>query len=177
MIGVAAFSGLSLSEIRGLQWDDYDGEFLHVRRAVWRSAIGEPKTEARRQSVPVIKPLREMLDGYKAMTPGVGWIFTNAKGRPAWLDNLALREIRPVIEAAGIRWHGWHAFRRGLATNLYHMGISEAIVQRILRHEKGSVVTRKHYIQTDTPQAVVAMKQFEEQWDAIGRQLDDKRVN
>jgi integrase len=76
MIGVAAFSGLSLSGIRGLQWDDYDGEFLHVRRAVWRSAIGEPKTEARRQSVPVIKPLREMLDGYKAMTPGVGWIFT-----------------------------------------------------------------------------------------------------
>ena len=57
------------------------------------------------------------------------------------------------------------------------MGISEAVVQRILCHEKGSVVTGKHYIQTDTPQAVVAMKQFEEQWDMIGRQVDDKRMN
>jgi len=35
---------------------------------------------------------------------------------------------------AGIRWHGWHAFRRGLATNLHRLGVSDKIVQKILRH-------------------------------------------
>ncbi len=31
-------------------------------------------------------------------------------------------------------WHGWHAFRRGLATNLHTLGIDGKTIQSILRH-------------------------------------------
>jgi hypothetical protein len=31
-------------------------------------------------------------------------------------------------------WHGWHAARRGLGTNLYRLGIPEKTIQAILRH-------------------------------------------
>src|SRR5437762_8575830 len=31
-------------------------------------------------------------------------------------------------------WHGWHAARRGLGSNLYHLGTPEKVIQRILRH-------------------------------------------
>jgi len=31
-------------------------------------------------------------------------------------------------------WHGWHAFRRGLATNLHSLGIDGKTIQAILRH-------------------------------------------
>jgi len=31
-------------------------------------------------------------------------------------------------------WHGWHAGRRGLGSNLYRLGVPELVIQRILRH-------------------------------------------
>jgi integrase len=41
---VAALTGLRMSEIRGLRWEDYDGETIHVRRSVWKKFVGETKT-------------------------------------------------------------------------------------------------------------------------------------
>jgi integrase len=40
----AALTGLRKGEIRGLQWADFDGKELSVRRSVWNSTINEPKT-------------------------------------------------------------------------------------------------------------------------------------
>jgi hypothetical protein len=31
-------------------------------------------------------------------------------------------------------WHGWDAFRRGLATNLNALGVDDKTIQAILRH-------------------------------------------
>jgi hypothetical protein len=31
-------------------------------------------------------------------------------------------------------WKGWHAFRRGLASNLNRLGIDDSVTQAILRH-------------------------------------------
>jgi integrase len=62
VVALAAFSGLRESEIRGLQWPDYDGAYLHVRRSIWRTHVGETKTSESANAVPVIAPLRKMLD-------------------------------------------------------------------------------------------------------------------
>jgi integrase len=57
-------------------------------------------------------------------------------------------------------WHGWHAFRRGLASTLYDLGVDDLMVQQILRH--GDVaVTRRHYIKTTSEQSVRAMAKLE----------------
>jgi integrase len=58
------------------------------------------------------------------------------------LDNLAPREIKPKL---GATWHGWQAFRRGLATNLYDLGVPAKVAQGILRHSHVAT-TNKHYI-------------------------------
>jgi hypothetical protein len=39
-------------------------------------------------------------------------------------------------------WHGWHAFRRGLATNLHQMGVDDLTIEAILRHSNVSVTQR-----------------------------------
>ena len=44
IVAVAAFTGLRESEIRGLQWSDYTGAELFVRRSVWRRAVAKPNT-------------------------------------------------------------------------------------------------------------------------------------
>jgi len=43
-------------------------------------------------------------------------------------------------------WKGWHAFRRGLATNLTDLGVRPEVIQRILRH--GDLATTMRYVKT-----------------------------
>jgi len=58
------------------------------------------------------------------------------------------------------KWHGWHAFRRGLASVLYGLGADDLTVQRILRHSKVTV-TREHSIKTPDEKAQAAMQKLE----------------
>ena len=60
-----------------------------------------------------------------------GLVFTSSKGSPLNLDNLSRRVIRPALARVGLEWHGWHAFRRGLATNLKQIGVDDKTIQAI----------------------------------------------
>ena len=57
------------------------------------------------------------------------------------------------------QWHGWHAFGRGLATNLHALGVDDKTIQRILRHSNVSI-TQKCYIKAMPAQVTDAMAQF-----------------
>lgn len=143
VVATAAFSGLRESEIRGLKWADYEGDRLRIRRAVWRVHIGDTKTRESKNAVPVIEPLRKILDAHRRTNGHREWMFAGEKmGRPLHLDNLSRRVIRPIV---GTRWHGWHAFRRGLATVLFTLGTPAEIASIILRHSDVSI-TQEHYI-------------------------------
>ena len=57
-------------------------------------------------------------------------------------------------------WHGWHAFRRGLATNLHRLGVPAETIQVILRHSNVAV-TQACYIKTVRDDAKAAMEKLE----------------
>jgi len=150
VVAVAAFAGLRESEIRGLQWADYVGSELYVRRSLWRRHIGETKTAESKGGVPVIPLLRRILDQHKQGNGSSTWIFAGEKKHFALnLDNLCRRDMKPKL---GASWHGWHAFRRGLATNLFELGVPAEVVQTILRHANVST-TREHYIVLESKRA------------------------
>jgi integrase len=65
-------------------------------------------------------------------------------------------------------WHGWHAFRRGLASTLYGLGVDDVMVEQILRH-KDVQVTRDHYIKTSNEQSIAAMAKLEIRFQRIVR--------
>jgi integrase len=159
IVGVAAFSGLRKSEIRGLQWADYNGTELSVRRAVWGTAVDQTKTAESKSIVPVIAPLRKLLDAHRQRNGNGTWIFGGEKKKFALnLDNVARRIIMPAV---GERWHGWHGWRRGLATILFDLGVDPEIASKILRHAD-SAVTRRHYIVLEQrKQGRKAMKKLE----------------
>lgn len=110
-VATAAFSGLRLAELRGLQWKDYDGERLRVERTVWRTQQGLPKTESSENTVPVLPVLRMMLDNYKHHLEGLpeegnlgkdlkphDWIFAGERrGTSLNLPNLVRRSIVPLL--------------------------------------------------------------------------------
>jgi integrase len=164
VIGVAAFAGLREGELRGQWWEDDDGDVLNIKRSVWRTHLkDETKTHEDDDDpgiVPIIKPLRFVLDAIKPENAS-GWMFPNTIGGALDLDNLADRVIKPVLSANGLNWKGWHAYRRGLATNLHELGVLDKVIQAILRHEDVST-TQRSYIKT-VPQVVSnAMYQLEQ---------------
>ena len=138
VILVAAFSGLRKGEIRGLRWTDYNPvvKTLSVQRSVWRRTIGDPKTEGSKAQIPVLGPLADALNAHRVRTGrlAVGYVFEAGNGSPLNLDNLARRVIIPILEDTGVSWHGWHAFRRGLATTLHRLGVADRTIQAVLRH-------------------------------------------
>jgi integrase len=42
---------------------------------------------------------------------------------------------------------GWHAFRRGVATELHRDGVQDIVIQRVMRHSNVTV-TQESYIQS-----------------------------
>jgi integrase len=161
IVALAAMSGLRHSEIRGLRWADYDEEngLLHIRRSVWRTTIQETKTESSEDSVPVLPVLRLLLFKHRERVKPSSqeqYIFAGKRrGTPLNLANLVRRVIIPTIEKClvcrkpkskheeenhefrldeSLRWKGWHAFRRGLATMLYSADVSPKVIAAILRH-------------------------------------------
>jgi len=100
--------------------------------------------------------------------------FPTKNGTPLSMDNLYKAEIAPTINRCAVchrseqdhqskkrkpedgqqyvrdqslpEWKGWHAFRRGLATNLTDLGVRPEVIQRILRH--GDLATTMRYVKT-----------------------------
>lgn len=63
-------------------------------------------------------------------------------------------------DSLGPEWHGWHAFRRGLATNLHRLGVNDKTIQAILRHSN-IATTQNIYIKTMSSDSAAAMKLLE----------------
>jgi integrase len=183
-VAVAAFGGLRRGEIEGLLWEGYSGDELKVTRSVWRGKIGAPKTPKSKAPIPVITPLRRLLDEHRARAgnPSSGIVFETRNKTPLSMNNLLGDQILPAlnrcrhcgkVESAHPveghpyernetlpAWRGWHAFRRGLATNLHDLGVDDITIQQILRHSDVSV-TRRCYIKPLAKQSVDAMKLLE----------------
>ena len=162
LVATASYTGVRKGELRGFGWEDYDGDQLRVSQSYWRGHVQEPKTKKSKAPVPVISQLAERLKVHRSLSgnPCRGLMFPGPTGAPINLDKLASDVIRPTLEKAGLAWHGWHAFRRGLATNLHRLGVSDETIQRILRHSTVAV-TQNCYIKTADADAVAAMRSLE----------------
>jgi integrase len=162
VVALASFAGLREGELRGSVWEAHTGDEIRVMKSVWRTHAKGPKTRASKAPVPVVAQLARKLDEYREQcgSPESGWMFPNSVANPRCLDDLARDVIRPTLEKAGIEWHGWHAFRRGLATNLHRLGVQDKVIQAILRHANVNV-TQRCYIKTSDPEVVSAMQKLE----------------
>jgi integrase len=182
----AALTGLRKSELRGLTWENFDGKELSVKRSVWNSTVSEPKTRRSRSPIPVVRQLADALESHKLRMGelAVGPIFQGGNGNPLNLDNLARRAIIPAIEKCvkcrksesehkpeghmfeldkTLQWHGWHAFRRGLATNLHTLGVDDKTIQAILRHSNVGL-TMNIYVKSVNESQVNAMDALSEKF-------------
>lgn len=189
---VAGFMGLRHGEIQGLLWENYrDGE-LYVSRSIWNGRVSDPKTRKGRAPVPVIRQLSDRLEMHRLRSgsPLAGPIFVNSLCKPLSLGSVVNRVILPALnrcEACGKahsdhekaehsykrdtdipEWHGWHAARRGLGSNLYRLGVPDMVIQRILRHANVST-TATYYIKTAADDVRLAMTKLENRISAFAQ--------
>lgn len=173
IVAVAAFTGLRKGEIRGLRWEDLHDGVLNVAQSVWNNHVTEPKTRSSKAPVPIVRQVAAMIERHRRRCGGsTGLVFCTATGKPMNFDNLVCRTIRPALAKVGIQWHGWHGFRRGLATNLYSLGVSDKTIQAILRHSSVAI-TQSCYIKNVDGATVEAMKLLES---ACGTEFESKTV-
>jgi len=195
---VAGYMGLRHGEIQGLLWENYrDGE-IYISRSIWNGKVSDPKTRKGRAPVPVIRQLADRLEMHRLRcgNPQSGPIFANSLRRPLALDSLVRRVILPALnrcercakaeadhgqaDHAFKRdqripgWHGWHAARRGLGSNLYRLGVHELVIQRILRHANVST-TASYYIKSAADDVRNAMAKLENEIAASGQTEQDTK--
>ena len=118
----AIFTGLRISELRGLRWNDIDlkrGE-LHVRQRADRyNTIGKPKSAAGERTVPLPPMLVNTLRKWKLACPNseMGLVFPAADGSVESYVNITRHALNPTLVAAGIAAkYGWHSLRHFYAS-------------------------------------------------------------
>jgi integrase len=160
-VALAYFTALRPAEIRGLQWADYDGVELNIRRAVWRDVVGETKTEDSAATVPVIEPLKSLLEKMRAQSPD-GYILQSAAGKPLSLDSLNVRVIAPAMKKAGIEWRGYYPARRGISSLVTDSSKNALNSTGLLRHST-PITALKHYTRAQKDSVLTAMEAIEGQ--------------
>jgi integrase len=99
IVAVAAFTGVRKGELRGLLWENYDGEQVLISQSFWRGHALEPKTRHSKAPVPVIAQLARLLDSHRCLSgnPANGLMFLSPVGKPVNLDALVVDVIVPLV--------------------------------------------------------------------------------
>jgi integrase len=156
MIATALYSGLRISELLGLIWDDIDfaAGVIHVRAQLSRAHRDNPagrvapKTPASVRDVPLVAQLARLLAAHKQASPFVvanDWVFATANGTPHGHRNVTQRGLQRAARDSGLDGDDWpplrfHDLRHTFASHLIvDLGLDVAQVSRILGHARVTV--------------------------------------
>jgi integrase len=148
MVFLAATTGLRVSELLGLKWQDisFDTLEIHLSRAIVDGVVGDMKTEASRKPLALDSALAEVLVDWRGRTPynrDEDWVFASPEKlgqQPYWPDSALRKAVRPAAVRGGIVKHiGWHTFRHSFATLLKANGEDVKVVQESLRHANSRI--------------------------------------
>ncbi|TAK14592.1 MAG: site-specific integrase [Anaerolineae bacterium] len=153
---LAINTGMRQAELLGLKWSDLDwktGRLRIVRQALWYKGssyqLKDLKTRRSRRSVRLgehtLAVLRAHRDAVFEMQrrAGPAWadldlVFPTRLGTPIQSCNLR-RSFRKILETPGLPKIRFHDLRHTAASMMLNIGISVAVVSRILGHSKVSI--------------------------------------
>lgn len=167
-------TGLRVSELCGLQWQDIKEDGLHIKRLNmtikdlqedgYINVTSTPKTAAGKRIVPLTPSLRSLLEEQRQLQlrerlkagsawastdagRGSAYIFANKTGKPSDRHNLN-RAFAAILDKAKLPRRGVHALRHTFATNWVQQNPDIAALSKILGHTD-TAFTYKTYCHAD----------------------------
>jgi integrase len=134
-IVTAIFTGMRVSELRGLRWADVDLDvgIIHVtQRADAWGTIGSPKSAAGTRDIPLTPLVVNTLRQWKLQNSGE-LAFPNSHGRPFKYANFHTFVWKPVLKACGLDYE-FHSLRHAAASLFIELGWQPKRVQSVLGH-------------------------------------------
>jgi integrase len=154
LVAMALYTGMRLSELLGLTWDDVDldGGCIHVRAQLSHAHIGSParrvapKTRAANRQIPLTPQLSGLLRERRlsaARSAAGDWVFSTRKGTPLSQRNIQRSALHLAADAAGLRADGarlrFHDLRHTFASHLIiDLGLDVVQVSRLMGHASPS---------------------------------------
>jgi integrase len=133
---VAACTGLRISEILALRFEDFDfqkGTML-VQRGVVSGRIGKVKTEASQDEIPLDPIFVQVLLAWRGNRQ-TGLVFvSHVTGRCYHAGIIQRQILKPRGEEVGILHLGWHTFRHTYRSLLDETGAPVGVQQKLMRH-------------------------------------------
>jgi integrase len=156
MVYVACWTGLRISELIGLRWNDIRQDEITIDERYCRGDMSAPKSEASNATIAVIPDVISRIFKLKDMTVRVGGgrgkyqtfklvkseepdalVFQSVrKGAPMRDNNILTRHIKPAAKAMGMPWINWRCLRTSFATLCKDRGIPVRDAQGLLRHSR-----------------------------------------
>lgn len=149
-----AYTGMRLSEVLGLSWEDVDfvAGVIRVRHQLARGRRGvpphriSPKTRASVREIPLLPQLAAVLRQHKRgsrFTRGCDYVFATSNGTPFLHHNVSKRVLRRAAVDAGVDNDGrrvrFHDLRHTFASHLIIDARLDVVqVSRILGHARTS---------------------------------------
>lgn len=147
MIVTAARTGLRVSELAALRWQDVDldGSMLCVAQSRVRGVIGAPKSNMIRH-VPLTK---DVLEHLQSLSRNGDLVFSTRLGRPL-ATNPSLRALRRACVEAGVKPIGWHVLRHTFASQLAQRGASVQSIKALLGHSSIEMTMRYAHLSRES---------------------------
>jgi integrase len=148
----AFYSGLRRGELQALRVEDVKSDRISVSRS-WDQVAGEkaPKSKAGIRDVPLIEPLRSIIERHCEGRPGSAFVFGTDEApfspntlRDRSIGSWAATAVGGFLQGrdAGLAPIGLHEARHSFSTWLDHAGISETRADRYMGHANPSVQNR-----------------------------------
>jgi integrase len=159
MIYVCVYSGLRVSELIGLKWEDVGPQSLTIDERFCRGDWSVPKTEASAATIAVDPSVTARIQQLKALEVEINWGGKGAKkkfkavrsseptdlvfqslrnGGPMNDQNILRRHLRPAARKLGIdpKKVTWRALRRSWGTWMAQAGADVKSIQGQMRHSR-----------------------------------------
>jgi integrase len=155
MLFVAVYTGLRISELTALRWEDIHADSITIDERYCRGDWAAPKTEASNATIGVDRTVIERMHRLKLLTVEVraglqtrryklvksdapaDLVFQSVRTAAAMRDNnILVRHIKPAARALGIPWVNWRCLRTSHATWMVESGANCKDVQAQMRHSK-----------------------------------------
>ncbi len=157
MVYVAIYTGLRVSELAGLRWNDVGTNCITIDERFCRGDWGAPKSDASNATIRVNRCVIERIQRLKLLTVEVkaglatrrykvvksdgptDLVFQSIKdGKPLRDNNILCRFIKPTARAMGLPFVNWRCLRTSHATWLKLAGADVKDAQGQMRHARAS---------------------------------------